>query len=94
MLALPLLVSVGSIISIVVLVFLIAVIVGLIYLFGRLLAGLVINTILGLISIYAVNIIFGLGITITTITLILVAIFGVPAILIIVILKIVGITLP
>ncbi|MFI5412680.1 MAG: pro-sigmaK processing inhibitor BofA family protein [Candidatus Micrarchaeales archaeon] len=84
----------GGILSAIVLLVLIAVVVGVIYIFGRLLAGLVVNSILGLISIFAVNVIFGLGIGITVITIILVAIFGVPAVLVIVILKMIGISLP
>lgn len=61
---------------------------------GKFLLGLVLNSILGLIAIYLVNAIFGLGIVYTLLTIVVVAIFGLPAVAIIIILKLIGISLP
>jgi inhibitor of the pro-sigma K processing machinery len=60
---------------------------------GKLIFGLIINSILGLIAIYLVNILFNLGITYDLITWIVVAIVGLPAVAIIVILKLLGISI-
>jgi inhibitor of the pro-sigma K processing machinery len=60
---------------------------------GKLLFGLIINSILGLIAIYLVNSIFGLGIIYNLLTIIVVAIFGLPAVAVIIILKIIGISI-
>ena len=91
---LPLFGVLGTIASAVVLLVLIAAIVGIIFFLGRMLAGLVVNSILGLIAIFAVGVLFGISITINVITLIVVAIFGLPAVLIIILLKLIGIAIP
>ncbi len=72
-----------------------AIIFGLYLLFklGGVILGLIANTILGLASIFIVNFFFGLGIVINLLTIILVAIFGLPAAAIIIILKIIGISI-
>jgi inhibitor of the pro-sigma K processing machinery len=60
---------------------------------GKLLIGLILNSILGLIAIYLVNALFGLGIIYNLITIIVVAIFGLPAVAVIIILKLIGISI-
>lgn len=64
-----------------------------IFALGRVILGLLVNSILGLLAIYILNVVFGLGIAINLLTLILVAIFGLPAVAIIVILKLFGISI-
>ncbi len=64
-----------------------------IFKFGKLIIGLILNSILGLIAIYLVNTIFDLGILYNLITIIIVAIFGLPAVLVIIILKLIGISI-
>ncbi len=97
MIPLPLLGILSSIASVVVLLVLIAAVIGIIFLFGKKLAGLAINSVLGLISIFAVNSLFGLGISLAgiggIITIIIIAIFGLPAVLVIVVLKLIGISI-
>ena len=72
-----------------------AIIFGLYLLFklGGIILGLIANTIMGLASIFIVNFFFGLGIAINLLTIGLVAIFGLPAAAIIIILKIIGISI-
>ncbi|ASI13839.1 sigma-K factor-processing regulatory protein bofA [Candidatus Mancarchaeum acidiphilum] len=72
-----------------------AIIFGLYLLFklGGIILGLIANTIMGLASIFIVNFFFGLGIAINLLTIVLVAIFGLPAAAIIIILKIIGISI-
>ncbi len=60
---------------------------------GKMLIGLVLNSIFGLIAIYLVNVLFGLGIAYNLLTLIVVAIFGIPAVAVIIILKFIGISI-
>ncbi len=60
---------------------------------GKLVIGLILNSILGLIAIYLINAIFGLGIVYNLITVVVVAIFGLPAVAIIIILKLIGISI-
>ncbi len=62
--------------------------------FGNLLIGLILNSILGLIAIYAVNTLFNLGIIYNLLTLIVVAVFGLPAVAVIILLKLIGIAIP
>ncbi len=64
-----------------------------IFKFGNLILGLVVNSILGLIAIYLVNVIFSLGITYDWVTWIVVALFGLPAVAVIIILKLLGISI-
>lgn len=59
--------------------------------FGGLIIGLLVNSILGLIAIYAVNVIFNLGIVYDLLTWVVVAIFGLPAVAVIILLKLIGI---
>lgn len=60
---------------------------------GKFILGLILNSILGLIAIYLVNTIFNLGIIYNLLTIIVVAIFGLPAVAIIIILKLIGISI-
>jgi len=59
---------------------------------GNVILGLVLNSVLGLIAIYIVNSLFNLGIVYNLITIIVVAIFGLPAVAVIIILKLLGIS--
>jgi sigmaK-factor processing regulatory protein BofA len=61
---------------------------------GEPILALILNSILGLIAIYLVNVLFGLGIIYNVLTLILVAIFGLPAVAVIILLKLIGISIP
>ncbi len=60
---------------------------------GNVILGLILNSILGLIAIYLVNSLFNLGIAYNLITIIVVAIFGLPAVAVIIILRLVGISI-
>lgn len=60
---------------------------------GKLILGLVANLILGFIAIFALNAIFGLGISFSIIVIIITAVLGLPGVGIIVILKLLGISL-
>ncbi len=90
-LILPLLDLLSSIISVVVLLVLIFFVIGIIFFIGRVVSGLAVNSVLGLVSIWAVNMFFGLGIGINLLTIVVVAVFGLPAVLILVVLKLLGI---
>ncbi len=87
-------ITLGAIESEVVVIAAILVVLYIILKFGGILIGLVLNSVLGLIAIYLVNVIFNLGIIFNLLTLIVVAIFGLPAVGVIIILKLIGITVP
>ena len=57
----------------------------------RLVSGLIINGILGVISLFALNALFGIGITITPLIILAAAIFGLPGMVVIIILHFLGI---
>lgn len=59
----------------------------------RVLFGLIANSILGLIAVFVVNALFGMGITLTTPIFIAIAVFGLPAVGTLIILKVAGIAL-
>ena len=59
---------------------------------GRLIAGLVVNVILGFISIFAINALFGIGIPWDWIVIIVTALLGLPGVAMIVILKLLGVS--
>jgi hypothetical protein len=61
---------------------------------GGFILGLIVNSVLGLIAIIVVNAIFGLGIVFNLLTWIIVALFGLPAVLVIILLKLIGIPIP
>jgi inhibitor of the pro-sigma K processing machinery len=84
-------ITAGSLLSEVIIIAAIILILFVILKLGNLLFGLILNSILGLIAIFLVNAIFSLGITYDWLTWIVVAIFGLPAVAVIIILKILGI---
>ena len=83
----------GPIVSEVVVIAAILVVLYIILKLGKLFIGLILNSIIGLIAIYLLNSLFGLGIAYNWIVIIVVAIFGLPAVAVIVILKFLGIML-
>jgi hypothetical protein len=83
---------IGGIASELLLIVAIAVVLLIIFKFGNIILGLIINSILGLIAIWLANSILSLGIIYNWIIIIAVAIFGLPAAAIIIILKILGIS--
>jgi len=60
---------------------------------GKLILGLILNSILGLIAIFAVNYLFNLGIMYNILTVIVVAITGLPGAAVIILLKLIGISI-
>ena len=58
---------------------------------GKLILGLILNSILGLLAIFAVNYLFNLGIAYNILTVIVVAITGLPGAAVIILLKLIGI---
>jgi hypothetical protein len=87
-------ISIGSVASELVVIAAILLVLFVVLKLGKLLLGLILNSVLGLIAIYLVNVIFGLGIVYNLLTLIVVAIFGLPAVAVIIVLKLIGISIP
>ncbi|MDE1850848.1 MAG: pro-sigmaK processing inhibitor BofA family protein [Candidatus Micrarchaeota archaeon] len=81
----------GSAASEIVLLVAILLVIFIIFKSGRFIIGLLTNSILGLISIFAVDALFGIGIPINWLTIIATALFGLPAVAIMVILRLLGI---
>ncbi|HIH50219.1 MAG: pro-sigmaK processing inhibitor BofA family protein [Candidatus Micrarchaeaceae archaeon] len=86
--------SLGPVASEIVVIAAILVVLFVILKLGKLILGLILNSILGLIAIYLMNTIFSLGIVYNLLTIIVVAIFGLPAVAVIIILKLIGISIP
>ena len=86
--------SLGPVVSEIVVIAAILLVLYIILKLGKTILGLILNSILGLIAIYLVNAIFSLGIVYNLLTIIVVAIFGLPAVAIIIILKLIGISIP
>ncbi len=86
-------IALGPVASELVLIAAILVVLFVILKLGKLLLGLVLNSILGLIAIYLVNALFNLGIVYNLLTIIIVAIFGLPAVAVVVLLKLIGISI-
>ncbi len=86
--------ALGSLASAIILIVLIVAVAVIIFHLGKMLAGLVVNSVLGLIVVLIVNSVFGLGITVALLGWILIAIIGLPAVLAIVVLKIFISTIP
>ena len=86
-------ITVGYIASEIVVIAAILLVLFIILKLGKVLVGLIINSILGLIAIYLVNVLFNLGIMYNLLTWIVVAIFGLPAVAAIIILKLIGISI-
>jgi inhibitor of the pro-sigma K processing machinery len=83
----------GSLISEILIIIAIFAVLYIIFKMGNLILGLLANIILGFIAIFALNLIFGLGISFDIIVLIIVAILGLPGAAIVVILHLIGIAL-
>ncbi|MDE1828023.1 MAG: pro-sigmaK processing inhibitor BofA family protein [Candidatus Micrarchaeota archaeon] len=81
----------GSAASEIVLVVAIFLVLYIIFKLGKSIFGLLTNSILGLISIFALNSLFGIGIPISWLTIIATALFGLPAVAVMVILRLFGI---
>ena len=86
-------ITAGAVASEIVVIAAILVVLYVILKFGGIIIGLVLNSVLGLIAIYLVNVIFNLGIIYNLLTLIVVAIFGLPAVGVIILLKLIGISI-
>jgi inhibitor of the pro-sigma K processing machinery len=86
-------IALGPVASELVLIAAILVVLFVILKLGKLLLGLVLNSILGLIAIYLLNALFNLGIAYNLLTIIIVAIFGLPAVAVVVLLKLIGISI-
>ncbi len=80
----------GSLVGEILVVAAIIVVVFLVFFLGRILMGLILNSVLGLIAIYLLNLIFGLGIPYSLAVIMATAIFGLPAVFVIIILKLGG----
>lgn len=83
----------GSIASEVLLVIGILAVLFLIFRMGKLVLGLVINSILGIIAMFVLDAIFQIGIPINLVTVIATALFGLPAVAIMVLFRLSGIAL-
>ncbi len=80
----------GPAVSEILVVIAIILVVFIIFRLGKFLLGLLVNSILGLIAIFLLNAIFGLAIPITLAVIVATAIFGLPAVFVLVILKLGG----
>jgi hypothetical protein len=83
----------GGLLSVIVMVAAIFLILFVVLKFGSIILGLILNSILGLIAIWLANSLFALGITYDWITWIVIAIFGLPAAAVIILLKMFGISI-
>jgi hypothetical protein len=83
--------TLGPLVSEIVLIAAIILVLFIILKLGKLILGLILNSILGLLAIYIVNYAFNLGIAYNLLTIIVVAITGVPGAAVIILLKLVGI---
>ncbi len=93
MLDILLVMTAGSIISEIIVIAAILIVLFVVLSLGKLFLGLLLNSILGLIALYIVNSLFGLGIAYNLVTIVVVAIFGLPAVAVIIILKLIGISI-
>ncbi len=82
----------GSLLSGILIIIGIFVVLYIVFKVGKLLAGLVVNVILGFISIFIINALFGVGIPWDWIVIIITAILGLPGVALIIILKLLGIS--
>lgn len=83
----------GAILSEIIVIAAFLLILYVIFTVGEPILWLIVNSILGLIAIFLVNAIFGLGIVYDLLTWIVVALFGLPAVAIIILLKLLGISI-
>ena len=84
-------ITLGPVVSEIVLIAAILVVLFIILKLGKLILGLILNSILGLLAIFAVNYLFNFGIAYNLLTIIVVAITGIPGAVVIILLKLVGI---
>ncbi len=83
----------GGLVSEIVVIAAILLILFVIFKFGNIILVLILNSVLGLIIIWLVNSFFMLGITYDWITWIVVAVLGLPAVAVIILLKLIGISI-
>ncbi len=83
----------GGTLSIIIIAILILVVVYIVFKLGKLLLGLLVNSILGLVIFAIVDYFFNLGIPIAWVTMIPTALFGLPAIATLIILRLFGVPL-
>lgn len=81
----------GSIASEAILVLAILAVLFLIFRMGKFILGVIINSILGLIAIFALDAIFSIGIPINVLTIVATALFGLPAVAIMVLFRLGGV---
>jgi hypothetical protein len=86
-------ITLGPVASEIVLIAAILLVLFVIFKLGNLILGLILNSILGLLAIYLVNYLFSLGIVYNILTIIVVAITGVPGAAVIILLKLIGISI-
>jgi inhibitor of the pro-sigma K processing machinery len=60
---------------------------------GKLLMGLIVNVVLGFVSIFVINAVFGLGISFSLLAIIITALLGLPGVALIIILKVLGVSI-
>jgi hypothetical protein len=84
-------VALGPVVSEIVLIAAILLVLYIILKLGKFILGLILNSILGLLAIFAVNYLFNLGIAYNILTIIVVAITGLPGAAVIILLKLIGI---
>jgi hypothetical protein len=89
--ALPAILTTASLSSTVLTLVLVLALIGIVFVLGRfflhIIFQLIANSVLGLLSLFLINYFFGMAIAITVPVIIVVAIFGLPAVFIIVLLK-------
>ncbi len=83
----------GGIVSEILIIIAIFAVLYIIFKLGNLILGLILNVILGFIAIFVLNSVFALGISIDLISIIIIAILGLPGTAIIVVLKLIGISI-
>jgi len=83
----------GSLVSEFILIILIVLVLYIIFKLGNTLLGLIINIVLGFIAIFVLNAIFNLGIPFDLVVVIITAILGLPGVVLVVLLKLIGISL-
>lgn len=83
----------GTLESEIILVALIAVVLFIVFKLGKLLIGIIVNSIVGLIAIVLLDYVFNIGIPVALATIIPTALFGLPAVAVLVILRLFGVPL-
>lgn len=83
----------NTVISEIVLILGILLVLFIVFRVGKFLIGLLMNSILGIISIFVLDAVFGLGIPIKLLTIVASALFGLPAVAIMAVLRLFGVQL-